>query len=273
MGWVGADVSRLSQPANYSIIMGLTIDDLCSNVRLRLGDCRSQSPNAQAVLNAVCTQIRNSLRFRRITGNPWNFNDLIVQVQANSDTYAISATDFGQPLAVITHDPTNPVWIPRLVKIYEPQNLVLNIPALPQNQAAWAYLPYDNSNCTAQRIAFYWRDNVPYIQLWPMPLQSAGYKVRYLQNANGVATASLASSPLPSEDDDLVELRAATSLLPLAEWYDPSSKDGRASNAEKRRDLATTLANDERTARELFEASMRQPSGPRIYERWNPTTV
>lgn len=250
-----------------------TIDEMCEAVRLRLGDPRSQSPNDQAVLNAVCSQVRNSLRFRRITGNPWNFNDLIVSVVPQNDTYAISASDFGQPLAVITHDPTNPAWVPRLVKIYEPQNLVLNIPALPNAYASWAYIPWDTSNCTAQRVAFYWRDNIPYIQFWPLPLLNAGYKVRYLQSANSVATASLASSPLPSEDDDLVELRAATSLLPLAEWYEPSTKDGRVANAEKRRDLAVTLANDERVARELFEASMRQPTGPRIYERWNSTTV
>ena len=250
-----------------------TIDDICTNVRLRLGDPRGQAPNDQTVLNAVCSQIRNSLRFRRVTGNPWNFNDLIVQVVPQTDTYALTTTDFGQPLAVITHDPTNPAWVPRLVKIYEPQNLVLNIPALPNSYASWAYLPYDSSNCTAQRVAFYWCDNTPYIQLWPMPMLEAQYKVRYLQNADGVAQASLSSSPLPSEDDDLVELRAAVSLLPLAEWYEPSSKDGRTSNAEKRRDLAVTLANDERVARELFEATMRQPTGPRIYERWNPTTV
>lgn len=250
-----------------------TIDEMCESVRLRLGDPRAQSPNDQAVLNAVCSQVRNSLRFRRLTGNPWNFNDLIVQVQPDNDTYPISASDFGQPLAVITYDPTNPVWIPRLVKIYEPQNLVLNIPPIPNAYAANAYIPWDGSWTTAQRVAFYWRDNIPYIQFWPMPLRSAGYKVRYLQSANGVATASLATSPLPSEDDDLVELRAAVSLLPLAEWYDPSTKDGRTSNAEKRKDLAITLANDERVARELFEASMRITTGPRIYERWSNTTI
>lgn len=250
-----------------------TIDEICENTRLRLGDPRAQSPNDQAVLNAVCSQVRSLLRFRRITGNPWNFNDLIVQVVGNNDTYAISASDFGQPLAVITHDPTNPVWVPRLVKIYEPQNLVLDIPALPNSYAAWAYLPADASNCTAQRVAFYWRDNVAYVQFWPMPTLPAAYKVRYLQNANSVAQAALSSSPLPSEDDDLVELRAATSLLPISEWYEPSSKDGRMANAEKRRDLAVTLANDERTARELFEASMRQPTGPRIYRRIDLSTV
>ncbi len=250
-----------------------TIDDMTENVRLRLGDPRAQSPNDQAVLNQVCSQVRILLRHRRATSNPWNFNDLIVNVVPNVATYAITASDFGQPLAVTTYDPTNPVWIPRLVKIYEPQNLILNIPDLPNQYASYNYLPWDNSNCTAQRVAFYWRDNVAYIEVWPLPQLPAQYKVRYLQNAAGVSTMALAQSPLPAEDSDLVELRAALGLLAIAEWYEPSSKDGRAANAEKRRDLLVTLQADEREARRQFEAAMQQTTGPRIYERWNPTTV
>jgi hypothetical protein len=251
-----------------------TTDEMCENVRLRLGDPRAQAPNDQAVLNQVCSQVRTLLRHKRATGNPWDFNDLIIQVQPNNATYAISQPDFGQALAVITHDPTNPVWIPRLVKIYEPQNLVLNIPALSNQYASWSYLPYDNSNCTAQRVAFYWRANVAYAEFWPLPMQSAQYKVRYLQNVAGqVDQQALSSSPLPNEDCDLAELRAALGLLAISEWYEPSSKDGRAANAERRRDLLVTLRVDELEARRQFEVAARITTGPRQYERWNPTTV
>lgn len=250
-----------------------TIDEMTENVRLRLGSPRSQAPDDQVVLNAVCSQIRALLRFRRVTGNPWNFNDLIVQLFPGTDTYAINATDFGQPLAVLSWDSNNPIWIPRLIKIYEPQNLILNIPPLPSAYAANAYLPFDGSNVTTQRVAFYWRDNQAYIQVWPLPNLNAQLKVRYLQNAESVSQASLASSPLPSEDDDLVELRAAISLLPLTEWWASDNLSGRSGNAEKRKDLAVTLANDERTARELFESITRQPTGPRIYRRWEGSIV
>lgn len=250
-----------------------TIDDMTENVRLRMGDPRAQAPNDQAVLNQVCSQIRILLRHRRATGNPWNFNDLIVNVVPNVATYAITASDFGQPLAVTTYDPTNPVWIPRLVKIYEPQNLILHIPEIPNQYAANNYIPYDGSWCTAQRAAFYWRDNQAFIELWPTPLQGAAYKVRYLQNADGVSSMSLAQSPLPAEDSDLVELRAALGLLAISEWYEPSSKDGRTANAEKRRDLLVTLQGDEREARRQFEAAMQQTTGPRMYSRYDPTTV
>ena len=253
--------------------MGLSIQDIMTNVRLRLGDPRSHAPNDQAILNAVCSQIRALLRFRRITGNPWNFNDLVIQVQPNLDTYAIMATDFGSPLAVLSYDPNNPVWVPRLIKIYEPQNLFLDLPTLPNKYAGWAYFPYDGSNATAQRVAFYWRDNQAFAQFWPIPLQQAGYLCRYLQNADGVNQASLSSSPLPSEDDDLVELKAALSLLPITDWFAPETPEGTRYNAEKRRDLMASLRADEQEASALFQAQMRQPTGPRIYQRWNNTTI
>src|SRR5258708_6585504 len=113
---------------------------MIENTRLRLGTPRANAPDDQATLNAICSHVRTLLRHRRATGNPWNLNDLIVQVSAGNDTYTTNKADFGQPLAVIPFAPTTPVWVPRYVKIYEPQNLVLDIPALPQNQAAWAYV-------------------------------------------------------------------------------------------------------------------------------------
>jgi len=201
--------------------VGATIEDMCTNTRLRLGDPRAQAPNDQAVLNQVCSQVRNLKRFKRVTGNVWDFNDLIVQAVPNNDTYAITAADFGQALAVITYDPTNPSWIPRMVKIYEPQNLVFDIPAIPAQQASYAFLPYDGSNATAQRVAFYWRDNQPYIQLWPVPLLVAQYKVRYIQNSADVASMPLTQEPLPNEESDLVELRAATGLIAISDWMAP----------------------------------------------------
>lgn len=244
---------------------------MIEKTRLKLGDCRAQAPNPEAVLDQICAHVRTLLRHRRATGNPWNLNDLVIDVQANEDTYQISQTDFGQPLAVITYDPNNPTWVPRLVKIYEPQNLVLNIPALPNSYASYAYLPWDGSNCTAQRVAFYWRNNIPYAQFWPTPNLQAAYRVRYLQNANNVNQQALAESPLPEEDTDLVITRSAISLLPTTQWMSPDTADGRSYNAERRRDLAMTLANDEREFARQFEAAVRITTGPRTYERWNPT--
>src|SRR5215831_12317689 len=193
--------------------MPISIQDMTTNVRLRLGDPRAQAPNDQAVLNQVCSQVRNLKRFKRVTGNAWDFNDTTIQVVANVDTYAITPSDFGQALAVTTFDPNNPAWIPRLIKIYEPQNLVLDIPAYTNKNASWYYLPWDGSNCTAQRCAFYWRDNQAYIQFWPLPQLPCQYQIRYLQSAVGVNSMPLTQAPLIDDEADLAEIRAAVSLL------------------------------------------------------------
>ena len=245
---------------------------MMDNVRLRLGDSRAQAPNDAQLLNQVCSQVRNLQRFKRVTGNPWNFNDLILETNANDSTYQIALTDFGYPLAVLTWAPELSTWTPRLIKIYEPQNLALDIPIRGNDQlASFSYLPWDGSNATAQRCAFYWRNNVPFIEFWPAPTTSiANYKIRYIQNSDGLDTAALSESPLSNDESDLAEIRSAIALLPLTQWM-ADEGNGIAYNQMKRKELAISLSAEEREATRLFEAIARVTSGPVIRQRWNPT--
>ena len=71
---------------------------------------------------------------------------------------------------------------------------------------------------------------------------------------------ALSTSPLPSEDDDLVELKAALSLIPITDWQSPETPEGVRYNAEKRRDLMVSLTRDAADAMELFNANMRDLS-------------
>lgn len=248
-----------------------TLIELCDNVFLRLGDPRSNRPSYAQALNTVCTNVRTIKRHQRNTSNPWNYSDTVITVQPNLATYTIGAADFGTPLAVLTWDPANPSWVARAIPFYQPQNIDTFNWGLPQNTAAWGFIPYDGSNCTAQRCAFYWRANQAYVDFLPLPMLAASYKVRYLQSANGVNTDALTSTPLSNEDSDLCEVRSALGLLALTEWNDPSTKDGRAYNAERRRDLAQTLQGEEAELRRQFEAAQLITTGPRLYNRWDPT--
>lgn len=245
-----------------------TIIEMMDNVAAnRLGGPRANRPNYFQLLNQVCTQTRTVLRHYRSTSNPWNFNDLTITVQPGLATYQINAADFGTPLAVLSYDPTNPSWIARLIPFYQPQNMPYDW-GLSQNVAA-GFIPPDGSQCTAQRCAFYWRDNQAFIEFQPVPLIQASYRVRYLQGvANMVDGMPLAQSPLQSEDCDLVECRAALALLAITEWQNPD-KEGRSYNAERRRDLAATLQAEEAELRRQFEAAALITTGPRMYQRWN----
>lgn len=249
-----------------------SIQDMTNNVTLRLGDPRANRPTLLAVLNQVLTQTRTVLKHRRNTGNTWNYNDTIVEVTPGESTYTINVADFGMPLAVVTYAPELPTWIPRLIQFYQPQNMPLDW-GWPNQIAAAAFIPYDGSNCTAQRVAFYWRDNLAYIEFLPVPQLQASYQIKYLQNNSSTYTDALASSPEWSEDADLIEVRSAIALLPLTEWDSPNSKDGRAHNAERRRDLAVSLSAEERELTRQFEAAALNYSGPSITKRWTGSIV
>ena len=246
-----------------------TLYDMMSNTRLRLGDPRAQRPNDMQLLNQVTTQLRVVKRHKRNTGIQWDFNEAVIQTVPNLARYQITATDFGTPLAVITYAPSIPTWIPRLIPFYGPQNMPYDW-GFPPNLASWGFLPVDGSNCTAQRCAFFWHDNQPFIEFQPTPQLTAEYQVKYLENSNNTYSDTLTSSPAWTEDCDLIETRAAIALLPIAEWYAPDSKDGRGANAEKRRDLAVSLSAQEGELTRQFEAAALNFSGPRIHNRWDP---
>lgn len=239
-----------------------------NNVRLRLGDPRAQRPSDMPLLNQVCTQVRTIRRHQRNTSNPWNFNDTTVSVTPNVSAYQINTSDFGTPLAVLSWDPNNPSWVARLIPFFQPQNMPYDWGL--ENNIAVAFTPWDGSNCTAQRCAFYWRDGTAFIEFQPIPLLTASYRIRYLQNANGVNDMALTESPLSNEDCDLAEVRASIALLAISEWMGGDTKEGRAVNTERRRDLAMSLSAEERELSRQFEAAQLITTGPRMHSRWNP---
>jgi hypothetical protein len=243
------------------------IQQLMDGAVVRLGDPRAQTPSAEQLLHQTCSQIRTLLRAKQNVSNIWNFNETFVEVTPGEDTYQLTPNDFGTPL-VVTTVPENANQIVRIIPFYCPQNLDYS---WGWAQSAAAYWPSpDGSNCNAVRCAIFWQNNLPYIRFNPIPqLTPASYKVQYLQNANNVGVASLNAMPLPDADCDVVEIRTATSLLALAEWSSPLTKDGVAANAEKRRNLGVTLANDERMAYEQFLIGNRITTGPHIRNRWS----
>jgi hypothetical protein len=230
-------------------------------------------PNDAQLLNAVSTEIRTIKRHESNTSNVWNFNDTIIDVSPNTSTYLINQVDFGVPLAVLTWAPQLLTWIPRLIPIYQPQNMAFGYTSPPNLAGFWNWANYDGSNCNAERCAFYWKDGQPYIEFVPTPqIVPASYKIRYLESGASVGTDALTAAPINAMDADLVETRAALALLATTEWQAPDTKDNRAYNAERRKDLFTTLSVTERELRRQFEAAKLQVEGDRLTMRYNPTT-
>ncbi len=246
-----------------------TIDQMTDNVLIGLGDPRSQSPSLLTVLNEVMRQTRTIKRHKHNTGNTWDYNEVVVETTPGESVYQIVSADFGTPLAVISYAPDLVTWIPRLIPMFTPQNMPLDW-GIPNNLAAWGYLPGDGSFCTAQRCAFYWRNNAAYIELQPVPQWGASYQIKYLQNSAATYTDALTTSPEWIEDADLIECRTKLAVLPLTDWESPTTPEGRSINAERRRDLTISLSAVERELTRQFEAAALAYSGPALHRRWNP---
>lgn len=242
--------------------------DMCSNARTRLGDPRAQTPNDSQLLQQCCSHVRTIKRAKRNVSNPWEFGETVVEITPGEGVYQITDASFGIPLCVQSV-PQNENDTPRLIPFYCPQNLAFSW-GLPQNAGSWGLANWGISNANALRCAIYWTNKLPYIQFEPIPqLSPAAYLVKFLQSANLVGIQALTVEPLPDEDCDLVECRMAKSLLGLAEWESSSSKEGRAINAEKRKDLMVTLSGDEHLAYEQFLISNRITTGPVLHNRWS----
>lgn len=238
-----------------------SIYQLMSNTRRRLRTPRAQRPSDAEVLQQVCSHTQNLANHLQNTGNAWDFHDTVIGVVPSVDTYQIGVNNFGKPLAVLTSD-SNPAHFQRIIPFYCPQNLVFDW-GLPQNWGAYT-VSYDGSNHTAQRCAFFWRSGVPYIQFQPIPLLSCQYLVRYSVGA-WVDAASLSQEPSLPQYHDLIECRAARSLLPFTEWDDDESR-----NQNRRKELALTLTADGGMFARQFEAGALTQTGPVLTNRWYP---
>ncbi len=243
-----------------------SIYDLMSNVLLRLGDPRSSAPGDAQLLQHVSSQTRTILRSKRNSGNPWNYADTDVITVPNEALCRINALDFGTPLACLTvNDMQNPNFVVRRIPFFLPADISTMEYGLPENAGQWiGYYSPSDPNHAALRCSFTWRSNVPYVEFLPVGYQQATYRIRYLQSASGVDSMALTQEPVTPEDSDIIEIRAAKSLLPLTQW----EGNNPAANATKRKELFVSLSGDEALAFEQFNAANLVTSGPSTHPRW-----
>lgn len=237
--------------------------DRLGAVRDRLRHPRANRPGDGDCLRALCTHIKILRAKRRNTGNAWDFADKPINVQANKAKYQISDIRVGVPFAIVTKDDANPNHYQRIIPFYSPQNLAFNW-GMPNNVAQWN-VNFDGSTHSAERVAFYWSNGVPYLEFQPTPALPATYLCRFVVG-DSVDMMSLADDLSLGEcGDALAEVRAAASLLPFADWV-----DDKAENKEMRVSLGTTLDWEEKLLDEQFTADALVPIGTSIGHMWMP---
>lgn len=237
--------------------------DRCGAVRGRLRHSRANAPGDGDCLRALCDHIKILRAKRKNTGHPWDFADKRIVAVPGLARYAINDIRFGTPLAVLTVDDTNPSHIQRLVPFYAPQNLAF-LWGLPTDMGYYANNG-DGSFHSAERIAFYWTEGTPYLEIQPVPQLSCVYLVRFLIG-NSVDAMSLADEVnLGEVGDSLVEVRAALSLLPFAEWEDEEKE-----NIAKRKSLAESLIWEQGLLNDQFSADVLIATGSSVGHLWMP---
>lgn len=248
-----------------------TFYQMMDNVLVRLGDPRAQTPGDAQLLQQVSSQTRTVLRSKRNSGNPWSYAETQVVTQPDEGLYQIQANNFGTPIAVLTfNDYQDTNFVVRRIPFFMSADFATREYSLPQNAGAWgAYYSWNDPNHQAERCCITWRSNVPYIEFLPTGTMDATYTIKFLESADGVVDMALASSPVRAEDADLIEIRAAKSLLPLTMWEGMDDK----ANQAKRINLAQSLMADESLAFEQFNAANMVTSGPSTRPRWHGSIV
>jgi len=234
---------------------------MINNVRDRLMQPMSQRPSDRQVYRALRDHIQNLYNKLSNTGHTWEEYELTVSVSSNQSDYQLNDARLGKPIIVFTKDDSDPAHIERVVPVFELQDLNFNW-NLP-NDIGNSLIDW-NGKHSAWRIGYYRRNSVPYLRFKPAPQQSAEYRVMYVIG-NWADNAALADEPVLSEHHHLIEIRAAISLLPFAEW------DGNEdANNRRQQKLALSLKNDEMNFAGEFELYSRSLHGQMMNERWSP---
>lgn len=232
-------------------------------MRSRLKHPRTNRPGDGDCLRALCDHVKLLRAKRKNTGNPWDLADKRINVHADQAKYAINDLRFGTPLAVLTVDDANPNHYQRLIPFFAPQNLAWQW-GLPNNIASWN-VNFDGSTHSAERVAFYWSNGIPYLEFQPLPKANSSYLVRFLVG-NSVDAMSL-SDPLDLGEigNSLAEIGAAISLLPFSSY-----EDDEKANQETRESLAKTLTWERELFDEQYAADVLVHTGSNIGQLWMP---
>jgi hypothetical protein len=204
------------------------------------------------VLMAVMESLQSFYGQLSNTGQAWSLkSDYALQVTSNTSDYLLAIDQsYGKPIQVLSYYPSNPSYVQRQIDFVEFQDMNFNWP-FPTNIASWLYT--DGSNCTAMRMAFYYKDDGSrWVRVLPQPQLSAQYLVTFA-SGDWAATANIADSPVLSQFQSLVQTRAALSILPSCQWDGSNQRY----NMDHRRELAVALKNDEERIQDQFDRYCR----------------
>ncbi len=215
-----------------------SLQSMAVATRVLCDEPRPQHPSAHRVLLATMQAVQSFYSQLENTGQAWSLkDDYNLTVSTNTSDFLLAIDEsYGKPLQVITTYPNNPSFIPRYIEFREFASMNFDWP-FPVNMASW--ILNDGSNCTAMRMAFYYKDDGSrWVRVLPRPQLQATYLITF-SSGDWASNVGLETSPVLSQFAGLVETWAAMSILPSCQW-----EDDQKYNMAHRRELAEALQND-----------------------------
>lgn len=224
-----------------------TINESISRVRELLDYPMENHPSLHRVYGALIRHIQHCFNELNNTGQAWTYASENVVVAADTDTYTLSATNFGKPIGVVTYSTDDSSFETR-IPFFEVQNLSFEW-GLPRNAAAGFWQTDTASTHSAMRVAFYRTAGTNTVKMIfrPVPKAAATYTVHY-SVGDWTDDVALTATPLLSEHHSMFEIPAALSLLPSAQW------SGDENDQERRANLLRSLQGEYQLFRPAWTA-------------------
>lgn len=191
----------------------MKLQDMLTNIRLRLGGPDAQCPSDRTLLLLLSTQLQNFYTEAGLSGTGL-VDEVPLTISPNTPDYIISTPDFGKPLQVLTYDPGNPNHIVRNIPFTDIGDLYFDWPFSTDYTPGFSA---DGSAHTLDRIAFFRQAGNIHARVLPIPAAPANYIVRYQIGVYG-NTTPLDEEPALIEHHPLVEVRTSLAGLPHCKW-------------------------------------------------------
>ena len=226
-----------------------------ARIRTLLDSPFGQSPNLHRIVQQELSEEVDIINELNNTGKPWITDSTTLTSNGTQDTYEMSVSNFGKPLYVVKE--TNNIYQPY---IYVPFGDLTS-----QNYGqVWSYgQGVIQSDPTIEKMSFYRQGmtNQSYkVKIEPVPQTPTTYIISYLPGYMGTDDPLEATIAIP-EHATLVQLRAATALLPYCQWFEDDAK-----NSMKRKELMESFAYQLNRKEQLFSKYIKNLIIPKMVD-------
>lgn len=201
-----------------------TFAEICQGVRAMLDDPQSQRPNPRVILEHYKANAQLLLTQAQNSAVSWSVSSTILTTAANTDTYLITAPNFGKDVLVHTIDPSNDWHVEREI----PR---ISLQSRQQGYFGPKEATTNGAYHSAELMVFYREAGATYVQVRPQPAGSVQYKIWY--DTEVIDDVTLGGSPIVPVSHPYLQMRVAASCLPYCVWTGGPEDETKRANLQR----------------------------------------